>query len=513
MKTKILVLLIAGGFIPGLLFAQFTQQGAKLVGTGAIGNSAQGVSVAISADGNTAIVGGWQDNGGTGAVWIFTRSAGVWIQQGPKLIGTGAVGNAFQGVSVSISSDGNTSIEGGFYDNNNIGAVWIFTRNNGVWTQQGSKLVGTGATGSSYQGSSLSISSDGNTAITGGMGDDGGIGAAWVFTRNGGVWTQQGSKIIGTNTVGSSAQGESVALSSDGNTAVLGGYLDNNEAGAVWIFTRSAGVWTQQGNKLFGTGAIGNSEQGVSVAISSDGNTAVFGGSQDNSNTGAVWVFTRSSGLWSQQGPKLVGTGAIGNIVYHGRSVAVSSDGNTVVEGGFFDNDQAGAVWVFTRNNGVWSQMGSKLIGTGAIGNAEQGFSVAISSDGTLIDGGYGDNGGVGAFWVFYDPIIGVQSISHNVPSGYSLLQNYPNPFNPTTKIRFSVAPTLGLPLSGGDAEGVILKIYDILGREIATLVNAQMKPGTYEVIWDATSYSSGAYFYRLAAGKYVETKKMVVVK
>ncbi|MFX4589172.1 hypothetical protein ABTB15_19525, partial [Acinetobacter baumannii] len=85
----------------------WSQQGSKLVGTGAVGNANQGRSVSLSADGNTAIVGGYGDNGGAGAAWVFTRSGGSWSQQGSKLVGTGAVGNAQQGVSVSLSADGN----------------------------------------------------------------------------------------------------------------------------------------------------------------------------------------------------------------------------------------------------------------------------------------------------------------------------------------------------------------------------------------------------------------------
>ena len=71
------------------------------------------VSVSLSADGNTAIVGGLSDNGGAGAAWVYTRSGGVWTQQGNKLVGTGAIGAAQQGISVSLSSDGNTAIVGG----------------------------------------------------------------------------------------------------------------------------------------------------------------------------------------------------------------------------------------------------------------------------------------------------------------------------------------------------------------------------------------------------------------
>jgi hypothetical protein len=86
-------------------------------------------------------------------------------------------------------------------------------------------------------------------------------------------------------------------LSADGNTAIVGGYFDNNYAGAAWVFTRSGGVWTQQGSKLVGTRAVGIGTQGTSVALSADGNTALVGGEFDNNSTGAVWVFTRSGGV------------------------------------------------------------------------------------------------------------------------------------------------------------------------------------------------------------------------
>jgi hypothetical protein len=90
----------------------------------------------LSADGNTAIVGGYNDDGGIGVAWVYTRSGTVWTQQGSKLAGTGAVGQASQGVSISLSSDGNTAIVGGVGDNGNIGAAWVYTRSNGVWTSR-----------------------------------------------------------------------------------------------------------------------------------------------------------------------------------------------------------------------------------------------------------------------------------------------------------------------------------------------------------------------------------------
>lgn len=161
------------GLVPPAAQAQFFQQAPKLVGTGMVGAAGQGSSVSLSADGNTAIVGAPGDNGGAGAAWVYTRSNGVWTQQA-KLIATDAVGEASQGASVSLSGDGNTAIVGGPDDNNRAGgAAWIYARSGGVWTEQ-AKLVGTGTeicspspcTGS--QGFSVALSADGNTAIVGG---------------------------------------------------------------------------------------------------------------------------------------------------------------------------------------------------------------------------------------------------------------------------------------------------------------------------------------------------------
>jgi hypothetical protein len=390
--------------------AQFTQQGSKLVGTGAVGVAGQGFSVAISGDGNTAIVGGVIDDSGAGAAWVYTRSGGVWSQQGSKLVGMGAVGVAGQGSSVALSAEGSTAIVGGQNDNSNAGAAWVYTRSGGVWSQQGSKLVGTGVVGAAFQGHSLAISADGNTVIVGGpcdnpTGHDSGYGAAWVFTRSEGVWSQQGSKLVGSRAVGAAQQGYSVSISANGDTAVVGGWVDNSGVGAVWVFTRRRGVWSQQGSKLVGRGVVGAAQQGHSLALSGDGNTALAAGWADNSGVGALWVFTRSGSVWSQLGSKLVGTGAVGSFALQGTSVAISADGKTAILGGHGDNSLAGAAWVFTRSGSVWSQLGSKLVGTGGVmGRVFIGLggSLGISADGqTAIVGGNGDNSFAGAAWVF----------------------------------------------------------------------------------------------------------------
>jgi hypothetical protein len=109
--------------------------------------------------------------------------------------------------------------------------------------------------------------------------------------------------------------------------------------------------------------------------------------------------------------------------------------------------------------------------------------------------------------------VIGIENISSNVPKDFTLYQNYPNPFNPSTKIKFQIPLNKGGGFSRGLSDVVTLKIYDILGREVATLVNEQLKPGTYEVDWDGTNYPSGVYFYKLTAGDFSLTRKMVLLK
>jgi len=393
--------------------AQFAQQGPKLQGFAA----QLGWSVALSADGSTAILGAPYancDNQGfncLGEAWAWTRTNGLWTQQGLGLTGYDTADDSQMGWSVALSADGNTAIVGG--PNDNIGSVkageacfegaaWIFTRVNGEWSQQGDKLVPT-PDPCAYSvvtfGWSVALSADGNTALVGGPG--GGLlnlsmqsatdGGAWVFTRANGVWTQQARLqdprgVVFTYAV---TQGWSVALSGDGNTAFVGDAFDNQDTGAVWVFTRNGGLWAPQGNKLVETSS--GLYQGSSVALSADGNTGV-----EAAAGGGVWVFTRKNGVWSQQGGSLTGSAA--HSVGPAAPVSLSADGNTAIAAAA---DNSGAL-VFTRDNlGAWSQLGGELIGTGAVGGAEAD-AVALSANGsTAILGGPNDNNNAGAAWVF----------------------------------------------------------------------------------------------------------------
>jgi hypothetical protein len=114
--------------------------------------------------------------------------------------------------------------------------------------------------------------------------------------------------------------------------------------------------------------------------------------------------------------------------------------------------------------------------------------------------------------------IISIQPISSEIPSSFSLSQNYPNPFNPATKISFKIPSSEAdsSPRRGWLKDGVglvTLKVYDITGKEVAVIVNEALQPGTYEVTFDGSGLTSGVYFYKLKAGEFAETKRMVLVK
>ncbi len=121
-------------------------------------------------------------------------------------------------------------------------------------------------------------------------------------------------------------------------------------------------------------------------------------------------------------------------------------------------------------------------------------------------------NGKIALLETFNTQIIsGIRKIEETALS-FSLSQNYPNPFNPSTTIKFDI-PLHTPPLTKGGQGGVSLKIFDITGREVETLVNEQLKPGTYEVTFDGSNLPSGVYFYKLSTGNYSNTKKLILLK
>ena len=420
----------------------------------AVALSADGNTLAIGARSEdssaSGIDGNQSDNSATnaGAVYVFTHSGSTWTQQAYiKASNTGANDNF--GQTLALSADGNTLVVGAFLEDSSAsgvdgdqsnngasdsGAVYVFTRTGSTWSQEA--YVKASTVGSDDQfGYYLALSSDGNTLAVGAIGEDSsvtgvdgdqsnngasGSGAVYVFTRVGSTWSQQ-AYIKASNTGIGDRFGSSLALSPDGNTLAVGasgegssttgidGDQSNNSAynaGAVYVFTRIGSAWSQQAYiKASNAGAY--DQFGYSVALNSDGNTLAVGAfleessatgidgnqaSNSASGSGAVYVFTRIGSVWSQEAyVKASNTGSNDQLGY---AVALSSDGNTLVVGARAEassaigvnGDQsdgasgAGAVYVFSRSGSTWSQVTYvKASNTGV--SDFFGASVALSAD------------------------------------------------------------------------------------------------------------------------------------
>ena len=324
----------------------------KITPNDKVGFARFGCSMALSADGKTAVIGGSTDNNMAGAVWVFINSKDNWIQQGPKLVGDGAGASGF-GANVALSADGYTLLVGGTGN-----AVWIFSlSDDDVWHQV-QKLTGVGSFGSS-----VALSYDGDIALIGAQGDNNFTGAVWIYTRTGEVWNQQGTKLTAPDP-GVRLFGKSVALSADGDIALIGASGAGNDVGSAWVFASTESptgpdlMWNQPGVKLPERSDRGNNYGfGYSVALSADGTVALVGAFA--AVDAGAWVFTKSDDGWTQQGPKL----AVSNPVLFGQSVALSADGMTALIGDF-SQSSGGLGWLLKFDGDDWHQQGSALTGS-----------------------------------------------------------------------------------------------------------------------------------------------------
>jgi hypothetical protein len=351
----------------------------------------------VSLDGDTAIIGAWQDGnaGGVqaGAAYVFTRSGDVWTQQQKLTTSNAAAGDSF-GFSVAVDDD--TALVGSIRDKNSngqaTGSAYIFTRSGGVWTQQQRLQPSDVALNDAF---GYFVSLQGDTAVVTSVGDDDGgeqAGSAYVFTRSNGVWTQQ-QKIQASDRKASVNFGHSASL--DGDSIIIGAWQDHNglknAIGAAYVFTRSNGVWSQQ-QKLTASDAGGLDFFGVSVSLSGD--TVIVGAyGTDNGGdfAGSAYIFTRSNGVWTEQQRLQASDAAADDLFGH----SVSMSGDTAVINAPINNTGAGAAYVFTRNGGVWTQQ-QKLTASDAAAFDGFGFSVSLSGD-TILAGVYQDDNSGGA--------------------------------------------------------------------------------------------------------------------
>jgi uncharacterized repeat protein (TIGR02543 family) len=360
-------------------------------------NGVQGMSVALSSDGNTALVGAPNTqvgaNGYQGAAYVFTRSGVIWSQQARIIDTNGTTGDTF-GSAVALSSDGNTALIGipgkfrerDFFGNfDSIGAVYIYTRSGTIWSQEALIRPNDGIGGDRF-GWSVAVSSNGGVALIGApykvVSGQNSRGAAYIFTRSGATWGQM-TRLSTADGAANDMFGKSVALSSDGTTALIGanGKFVNNytSQGAAYVFTGAGAIWSQQAR----LSSVGSTSFGVTVSLSGDGNVALVGAPYTDMNNkyqqGTAYVFTRTGGVWGQ--PVILTAGDGTSQDRFGNAVSLSSDGTTaLIAANFQSAARPGAVYLYTRSGLVWNQVAKQTASDGAIYD-QFGIAVALSSD------------------------------------------------------------------------------------------------------------------------------------
>jgi hypothetical protein len=330
-----------------------------------------------------------------GSAYLFVRSGSVWTQRQQFTPTAGMAGDLY-GSCVALSQD--TALACAAFDDvggTDAGSATFWRIETRPWGT-GGKLVASDGSAGDELGWTVAISGD--TALVGARSDDeagAGAGSAYVFVRSAGVWTEQ-QKLTAPEAAADDQFGCSVALSDD--TALVGAPNRDEgaeDAGAAYVFVRSAGVWSLQ-QALTAPEAAAQRRFGRAVAL--EGDTAVVGTSDDTS-AGSAYVFVRTDGAWTEQQALTASDGAQGDLF--GVSVALS--GNTALVGAIGDSDNgtwSGSAYVFVRSGDTWTEQ-DKLVASDAATNQYFGCSVALSGDTALV-GAAGDSSGVsGAAFVF----------------------------------------------------------------------------------------------------------------
>jgi hypothetical protein len=251
---------------------------------------------------------------------------------------------------------------------------------------------------------------------------------------------------------------------------------------------------------------------GSSVSMNSAGDRVAIGAYGNDgtaSEAGHVRVYEYSNSSWTQIGSDIDGEAADD---LSGRSVSMNSAGDRIAIGAT-DNDgtasDAGHVRVYEYSNSSWTQIGSDIDGEAASDGSGRSVSMNSAGDRVAIGASGNDGSGDGAGHVRVYSLAELFIDSQQLlPDKFTLDQNYPNPFNPITTLRYE------LPENGH----VNITIYDMLGRQVKTLVNHTQDAGYRSIIWDATNnygkpVSAGIYLYQIQASENISTKKMVLLK
>jgi hypothetical protein len=377
-------------------------QQAELANPNGVNGDDFGWSVALSSNGSIALVGAPYQNNGTGAAYIFVRNGSSWWEL-EKLAASDAAAGDYFGLSVAQSGDGNTMLIGAWNKNNGTGAAYVFVAAGYFgWGQQAELTASNGASRDEF-GTSVALSSDGSTALIGApyahYYNGPGAGAAYAFVRSGSTWSQQTTLFASDGAHGDSF-GASVTLNSNGTSALIGAPT-KGYSGAAYTFVRN-GTWSQQAKLTPSNGGYGDGF-GASVALSSNPTVALIGAPNANNYTGAAYVFIPFIG-WNQEAELTPSDGANSG-GHFGTSVALSSNGATALIGAPYAGNgvtsHTGAAYVFQGSWSTWTQA-AKLTASDSAFYDQFGGSVAISGDGsTPLIGAPGHNYNIGAAYIF----------------------------------------------------------------------------------------------------------------
>lgn len=337
-----------------------------------------GYSVAMS--GSTAVVGSPWDDGARGAVYVFARVGTSWVEQ-QKIVALDAAPSNLFGYRVAMhgSTIAVTALQRAVSPVNFQGSVYVFTRSGGTWSEQ---QILTEGGGGGLDNFGLGLSIHGDTIVAGApfFGEDN-RGAAWVFTRTGGVWSQQ-AVLSHNDSQSQDAFGVSAAVHSD--TIVIGMFDQMNSGrGAAYVFSRTGSTWSQQQKLVAADGAAGDSFGSISVGVSgTNGDTILVGAHRDdiggNIDQGSAYIFTRSGTVWTQQ-QKLFDPNGVAEDLF-GQAVAIDGDLAIVgaPDGTNGSVQYAGSATVFRRSGDAWNAH-PKLTASDGATAASFGFGVAIS--------------------------------------------------------------------------------------------------------------------------------------
>ena len=290
----------------------------------------------------------------------------------------------------------------------------------------------------------------------------------------------------------------SIATDIAGNVYVTGSSLGNGtnyDYATIKYNSLGDSIWVSRYN-----GPANINESAHSIAVDNQGSVYVSG-TVDILGAGSNYATIKYNSSGVQQWiSEYNGTG---NSVDDENSLVIDGYGNVYVTGTSTGNG-TGYDYATVKYNSAGDTVWVKRY-NGLANGEDQVLGMTIDNSGSIYvtGGSFGSGTNTDYATIKYSQVIGIQPISTEIPNKFSLSQNYPNPFNPTTKIKFSIPK---------ESFAKII-VFDVLGREISTIVNEELKPGTYEVDFDGTNLPSGVYYYKLMTGDYSETKKMILLK